>query len=120
MGTLVEGKLGAESVAAGDATTAADCGYQKALHRLRPLDPTRDNPRFLCYVMFSASKRGVFLADGNENTIPHLIGVMLRAHRMGFPPRGEQDAIVQHLDQATGEADRAVERIKLELLREYR
>jgi type I restriction enzyme, S subunit len=69
------------------------CGFQKALHRLRPIDPERDHPRFLYYCMFNASKLGVFLADGSENTIAHLTGVKLRAHRFAFPPIDEQQAI---------------------------
>lgn len=32
------------------------CGFQKALHRLRPIDRSRDNPRFLYYVMLMTAK----------------------------------------------------------------
>jgi len=98
------------------------CGFQKALHRLRPLDSTRDHPRFLYYCMFNASKLKVFIADGSENTIAHLTGVKLRAHRFAFPPANEQILIASHLDNATAEADAAIATVEQEisLLREYR
>lgn len=70
------------------------CGYQKAIHRVRSLDRSRDNARHLLYVMRAGAKIGVFLADGSENTIAHLTGVKLRRHRFAFPPKHEQDAIV--------------------------
>jgi len=85
------------------------CAYQKALHRLRPLDHERDNPRFLFFVMYAASKGGVFIAGGNPNTIPHLTGEKLRVYRFAYPPRTEQDAIVSRLDQATEQLDRVCE-----------
>lgn len=86
------------------------CAYQKALHRLRPLDRKRDSPRFLFFVMNAGSNSGVFVAGGNPNTIPHLTGEKLRVYRFAFPPRDEQDAIVSHLDEATEQLDRLVER----------
>lgn len=70
------------------------CGYQKAIHRVRSLDRSRDNARHLLYVMRAGARIGVFLADGSENTIAHLTGVKLRRHRFAFPPKHEQDAIV--------------------------
>ncbi len=76
------------------------CAYQKAIHRIRPSDATRDYPRFLYYVMYAASKVGVFISGGNPNTIPHLTGEALRVYRFAFPPLAEQRAIVAHLDSA--------------------
>jgi len=98
------------------------CGFQKALHRLRPIDPERDHPRFLYYCMFNASKLGVFLADGSENTIAHLTGVKLRAHRFAFPPIDEQREITNHLDSALAETDKAttIAQREIALIREYR
>ena len=75
------------------------CGYQKALHRLRPGLPERDRPRFLLYALRSAADGGAF-DDGQESTIGHLTGEKLRAHRFAFPPLSEQAAIVRFLDHA--------------------
>lgn len=84
------------------------CAFQKALHRLRPLDEKRDCARFLFYGMFLASKLGIFAADGSENTIAHLTGVKLRAHRFAFPPFDEQNAIANELDQTSAIIDTAI------------
>lgn len=97
------------------------CAYQKALHRVRVLDPGRDNPRFLYYLLFAAAKIGVFLADGSENTIAHLTREKLRAHRFPFPPREEQDSIVRRLDEEGAAIDRVMDRhlAEIRLMREY-
>jgi type I restriction enzyme S subunit len=73
-------------------------GYQKALHRLRPLNPTRDDPRFLFFVLFDVAKRGIFRADGSENTIAHLTAEKIKKYRFAFPPLQEQRGIVHHID----------------------
>ncbi len=98
------------------------CGFQKALHRLRPLDSTCDHPRFLYYCMLNASKLGIFVADGSENTIAHLTGVKLRAHRFAFPPVKEQQAITSHLDDALSDINKTTRfaQDEISLLREYR
>jgi type I restriction enzyme S subunit len=98
------------------------CGFQKAIHRLRPLQPNRDFPRFQFYLMFLASKRGVFLADGSVSTIPHLTGDKLRAHRFVYPSSIEQEAISQFLDSELEVLSNVIERTEgeIDLLREYR
>lgn len=80
------------------------CGYQKALHRLRPLDSVRDAPRFLYYTLSAAVARRAF-AGGQGSTIGHLTGDMLRAQRFPFPPTTEQRAIVRNLDRETAKID---------------
>lgn len=98
------------------------CGYQKALHRVRALDALRDCPRFLFYLMYTASKGGVFVADGSENTIAHLTCEKLRAHRLPFPPYPEQLEISTYLDGVTNTIEGQIERVRseIDLLREYR
>lgn len=98
------------------------CGFQKALHRIRALDITRDYPRFLFYLMNLAAGKSVFSADGNENTIAHLTCEKLRRHRFPFPPIEEQRRIADLLDRilqqhhvTLGCAER-----EIDLLREYR
>jgi type I restriction enzyme S subunit len=97
------------------------CGFQKALHRLRPLSVDCDLPRYLQYVLRAATKAGAF-NDGHESTIAHLTGDKLRVHRFPFPDKGEQIEIVAYLDDATCKIDRAVAgaQREVDLLREYR
>lgn len=97
-------------------------GFQKALHRLRPIASDRDEPRFLYFVLRSATALGVFAAQGNESTIVHLTNEKLRAHRFAFPPSDEQRAIVEYLTGQLSEIDslRDGARRQIELVNEYR
>ena len=76
-----------------DGTTA----FQKALHRLRPWDTTKEHPRYFFYCMRFVVESGVLLAGGTA-TIPHLTGEQLRRYRFPCPPLREQQAIVEYLD----------------------
>jgi len=98
-----------------------ECFYQKAIHRVRPKSQ-RDAPRFFFYIMYSLAKRGVFLAEGNPNTISHLTAVQLRHYRVVFPPLSEQQAISEHLDSETAKLDALITRIHeaIEHLKELR
>ena len=98
-----------------------DCGFQKALHRLRPRNVRRDSPRFLYYVLSIAVARGAF-ADGHESTIAHLTGEKLRAHRFAFPPSDEQRIIQALLDKTEKRIRNVVagQTRTIGLLREYR
>ncbi len=97
------------------------CAYQKALHRVRPLSPL-DDTRFLRYVLWSAAHQGVFLAEGNPNTIPHLTGEAFRLYRFPRPPIDEQRAIAGFLDAETEKIDALVaeQQRLIELLKEKR
>ncbi len=97
------------------------CGYQKALHRLRPLDSLRDVPRFLYYTLSAAVTRRAF-AGGQGSTIGHLTGDMLRAQQFPFPPTTEQYAIAAHLDRETAMVDALIAKVgqAIALLNEYR
>jgi type I restriction enzyme S subunit len=98
------------------------CGFQKALHRLRALDRSIDEPRFLFYCMRLANARDAFNMNKQDTGIPHLTGEMLRAHRFPFPPINEQRAIVAHLDTELARLDHGSESLRREisLLEEYR
>jgi type I restriction enzyme S subunit len=98
------------------------CGFQKALHRVRCLNSSSDCPRFFFYQMHLAAGRGVFSADGNENTIAHLTCEKFRRHRFTFPPFAEQSAIADQLDGELRQFHTAIARLEreIELLREYR
>ena len=97
------------------------CGFQKALHRLRPRNMGQDVPRFMHYVLRAAAKGDAF-NDGHQSTIAHLTGDKLRAHRFPFPPPAEQEALVTFLDTALKQVDRAISDVghEIELLQEYR
>ena len=75
-----------------------ECYFQKALHRLRPVDPLLDTTRFFFYVMAWATSQGVFTAGGNESTIEHLPAEKFRKYRLAFPPLSEQLAIADFLE----------------------
>ncbi len=99
----------------------AKCGFQKALHRLRPRNADLDVPRFMHYALRAAVKGNAF-NDGHLSTIAHLTGDKLRAHRFPFPPAVEQESLVSFLDAVLEQADRAVSRThrQIDLLHEYR
>jgi type I restriction enzyme, S subunit len=84
----------------GDDTTA----FQKALHRLRPWDTSKEDPRYFFYCMRFVVESGILLAGGTA-TIPHLTGEQLRRYRFPCPPLPEQRAIIEHLDAVGREMD---------------
>lgn len=100
---------------------AVGLGYQKALHRLRPLHVSED-PRFLFFTLYWAAHLGIFVAGGNPNTIAHLTGEKLRAYRFPAPPKSEQTVIADFLDRATAKIDTLVakKRTLIERLKEKR
>ncbi len=97
------------------------CGFQKALHRLRPYDARRDSVQFLCFALRVAVQREAF-NDGHLSTIAHLTGEKLRAHRFPFPSTSEQEAIVSFLTAALARCDRSLHGLhrQITVLREYR
>jgi type I restriction enzyme S subunit len=97
------------------------CGFQKALHRLRPLQTNSDLPRFMYYTLRAAVASNAF-NDGHVSTIAHLTGDKLRAHRFPFPPLEEQKRIVEFLDNEMAEITTAIAMAEREisLVREYR
>ena len=112
------GEVGRSALWSGQLTR---CGFQKALHRLRPRNSARDMPRFMYYALRSAAKGHAF-DDGHVSTIAHLTGEKLRAHRFPFPSLAEQAALVEHLDEETAHIDLAIShaRRQIDLMNEYR
>lgn len=78
-----------------------ECYYQKALHRLRPYDASKDTSEFFLYVMEFATHYGVFVASGNQTTIDHLTAEQLRRYRFGFPPHDEQLFLSNYIKEET-------------------
>ena len=96
------GEVGRAALVRGDAD---GLGYQKALHRLRPLAAGED-PRFMFYTLYGAAQRGVFVAGGNPNTIAHLLE--RSSVRFPAPLAFEQRAIADFLDRETAKIDTLV------------
>lgn len=116
---MVEGReLGRCAIWNGEDDVVA---FQKALHRLRPLDEDEDT-RYFYYLMVFANGVGVFFADHSPDEIPHLTGEQLRRYRFPKPPRAEQVDIAKALDSQTGAIDTLAEQVRdsIELLRERR
>ena len=97
------------------------CGFQKALHRLRPRNAGQDAPRFMHYALRAAVNGNAF-DDGHLSTIAHLTGEKLRTHRFPFPPAAEQESMVMFLDRELKQLDRSVSSVRrqIALLQEYR
>ena len=97
------------------------CGFQKALHRLRPLNAGQDVPRFMHYALRAAVKGNAF-NDGHLSTIAHLTGDKLRAHRFPFPPASEQESLVTFLDAVLKQIDQTISRVgrHIDLVQAYR
>jgi type I restriction enzyme S subunit len=111
------GEVGRTAIWAGE---LEPCAFQKAIHRLRP--HAAESPRFLYYCMSFAASTGVFIAEGNPNTIPHLTGEKLRRYRFPTPPRSEQIAVATFLDREIGRIDAllAEQRHLIDVLKEKR
>jgi len=100
----------------------ARCAFQKAIHRLRPHSTSAEEPRFLFYCMRWAADMGIFVAEGNPNTIPHLTGEKFRLYRFPKPSLSAQRQIAAFLDQETAKIDALVaeQRRLMDLLKEKR
>jgi type I restriction enzyme S subunit len=97
-------------------------GYQKALHRLRPVSVAKDTTEFYFYALSAAKNTGSFEESGSKSTISHLPAEKFRDYRFSFPPVEEQQAIVRFLTLMTGRIDRLAEttQLSIDLLKERR
>ena len=96
------GDVGRASIWSGE---LEECYYQKALHRLRPRQPTHDLSRFQYYLLNMAAKLGIFTGGEGKATIAHLTAETLRRYRFAYPPKEEQERIARFLDERTTEFD---------------
>jgi type I restriction enzyme S subunit len=96
--------------------------YQKALHRLRPLDPERDLSKFFQFHLFNAATQGRFTASGNKATIVHLPAEALRAYAFAFPQVEEQHKIAAFLESELEKHDALINEAEhaIDLLQERR
>lgn len=79
--------------------------FQKALHRIRPYRSW--STRYLMWCLWVGNVRGDFYADGTGSTIPHLPAEKLRAVRIPWAERAEQDEIVDEVDAIRRSAEAA-------------
>jgi len=82
------------------------CGYQKALHRIRPL-PARLDPQFLVYRLWLGALDGEFADSQAATTIAHLPAVRLKDLKLALPSFGEQRRIAARLRERLAEIDQA-------------
>lgn len=96
--------------------------YQKALHRVRARNPKRDSAAFLYYLMWFATKYGVFIAGGNQTTIDHLTAEAFGRYRFAFPTLDEQIKISERLMSEEAKHDVVSTKINASIarLKEYR
>ena len=74
----------------------ADCHYQKALHRLRPIDENAIS-EFMLAVLMSYATKGILLEHSERTSISHLTRERLLRMRIPHSSRAEQDEIVAAL-----------------------
>jgi type I restriction enzyme S subunit len=98
------------------------CFYQKALHRLRPYDYSRDHTRFMFYVMFDAVYQERFSGGVAKATIAHLPAETFRQYKFAYPPYEEQLEITGFLNEMKGkfEAIESSAKRQINLLQERR
>lgn len=98
-----------------------DIAYQKALHRLRPFDQSKNDVRYLVELLRIAKRAGAF-SSGRVSTIEHLTGDQLRRHRFPWPPFEEQKAISDEIEEAGRSSRKTLDKVNREitLLQEFR
>jgi hypothetical protein len=99
----------------GRAAIWADVGreivYQKALHRLRPIDDTVSSRFFLHYLRYCATA-GILKKIATGTTILHLPQERLAALRLPFPDRQRQISLAASFDGVLSAATQARRRLK--------
>jgi len=83
---VCEGGAGVAEAAVWD-DRIKECYFQKSLHRVRQAGPMP--VEWLMYWLRFAKSCGVFDADGNIATIPHLTGEQLHQYRIPIPNEGQ-------------------------------
>jgi len=77
-----------------------DCGYQKALHRLRVINPIIEGRYFVNFMKLAAT-HGLLLRDTSQVTIAHFTAEKFREFKVLVPPLREQQkfaALVEKVD----------------------
>ena len=82
------------------------CYYQKALHRLRPID-NRVDPYFVMYRLWFGALGGEFTGEHAKTTIAHLPAVRLGSLVIDVPSLAEQKRIVAIVNDQIAAVERA-------------
>jgi type I restriction enzyme S subunit len=95
------------------------CCYQKALHRLRPINAAVD-PYFVMYRLWRGASDGEFTESNGKTTIAHLPAVRLKNLKLAIPSVEEQRRIARLLREQTMaiEKARAAAQARLEAIRQ--
>ena len=80
------------------------CYYQKALHRLRPLNGSI-NPEFLMYRLWFSANQGEFVDSNAKTTIAHLPAIRLLELPIEHPTIEEQTKIVERINKQMQSAE---------------
>ncbi len=75
-----------------------ECGYQKAIHRLRPITDDLP-PEVLLQFMFYAASRGLFVKFTGQSTIAHFPAERLRLLEILVPPKESQAKFLEVLGE---------------------
>ena len=67
-----------------------ECYFQKALHRVRPIQGIAA-PEYVLYLLWALAKRGGLHEASSKVTFAHLTGVKLKALRVPLPPVSLQE-----------------------------
>jgi type I restriction enzyme S subunit len=90
--------------------------FQKALHRLRPLDERDECPRYMYWCLHAAASGSAY-ADGGKSTIAHLPADAFRRVRFPKPTRAEQERVANFLDEKSARIEALIaEKERLVLL----
>jgi len=88
------------------------CYYQKALHRLRPINSIV-NPYFVMFRLWSGVQGNEIVSANAKTTIAHIPAVRLKKLVIALPPLSEQKRIVNRLNDKIASAERL--RVGLEM-----
>jgi type I restriction enzyme S subunit len=81
------------------------CFFQKALHRLRPIQD-RVNPSFVMHRLWLGANESEFSNSHAKTTIAHLPAVRLAELEIGVPPLSDQRRIAAQLSSQMASAER--------------
>ena len=95
------------------------CCYQKALHRLRPMNTAVD-PYFVMYRLWQGALNGEFTNSNGRTTIAHLPEIRLKNFKLAIPQVGEQRRIARLLSEqmVAVEKARGAAEVQLEAIRQ--
>ncbi len=90
------------------------CLYQKAIHRLRPIN-SAIVPHFVLYRLWMGALQKEFVESHAKTTIAHLPAVRLQRLPIGVPTISEQQRIATKLTEQMASAERTCKTIEEEL-----